>query len=223
MINHIMTKIRPQRIQNDYKGILRDRVPLLENAVVGFSRTCRNVFPLLGDFARFPEVRAILDPSNGRHITLANFEILRLYLPEMIVRWKDNVEKDWASFLLMQIGFELLDSPVQYSELAITTLVCKECNQVFLHSDHKPVIHRCHAYLFPFRYEITLNELQLQSHSPSLFYVASAEVLKILDACGMDRMTTVRILDDFNPRLVCMMGCNTSGIRTIYSWRDAVS
>lgn len=228
LVNHILTKIRPRHLQHAYKEILGDRIRLLEKFRCELSRQCRGVFPLLGDFARFPEIEPLLNPSKGQHLTYDSFDSLKPRLPVIVAHWKYGIQRHLHNNLRARIGLHTGYCPIRISNLAIATFICKHCRHIVLPSHYRLAIHRCCNIALPEpikenEYEATLQKLGLNSYTTAHFYVASQEVLNILEACGKDQFTSVQELDELDPRLTCGPDCGMPGVSAIFNWRDAVS
>ncbi|KAK7683636.1 hypothetical protein QCA50_013474 [Cerrena zonata] len=229
IVKHILTHIRPKRLESDYQSVLEDRIPFLKEARAKFAEPYGTNFPLVEDFARLPEVRAILDPSDGQHINIESFDALEYQIPEIIARWKDNVRDELDAFLRKKLSRHNIPSDLStsilHSNLAIATLFCRKCHQIVQTSNLELAVHGCRTLSWspstPIdRYEPTLEKLELYPYSPSDFYVASSEVLEILQACGKDKLTTVQELDALNHVLPCHKGCDTTDAGATYGWRD---
>lgn len=228
IVNHILTHIRPKRLQTDYKSVLEDRIPLLKVARADFAEPYGTIFPLVEDFARLPEVKAILDPSDGKHVTIESFETLRPQIPDILARWKETIRDELDTFLKKELINIPPDLPVWDSNLAIAALSCTRCHQIVQTSNLELAVHECQPRPWPLTvtgdsYEQSLRSLELYPYSLTDFYVAEGEALKIIQACGKDRLITMQELDALNPQLTCITCSDALKTCITYGWRDAVS
>ena len=234
IVDHLVNNVRPLRQKEECRQVFEKRIPLLQEAVKAFSRSFNGIFPLSGDFALLPEIKTLVDPSNDEDLTIESFESLKSELPNIVSRWKAKYDEDLDVFLKSRV--EDIPMHVQAKDLALAHLFrCRECRGVFSTSNISAVLHNCYNGFYSsaswtFKreagddaYKQALSRFALDLASFSFFSVADLYVLPLLQACGKGRLTTVKDMDDLNPRLTCTVCWSEPGVRTIYTWRDAVS
>ena len=200
---------------------------LLRKAHQVYSRSFNGIFPLLEDFALLPEVKALIDPSNDEELTIESFNEFESELPDIVSRWKAERYEELRTI-------SSIPTHVQGKDLALNHLLRCECRRVFSTSDLSAVLHTCFGdrdlTTFPFFMVKTGDGVYRQMSScfdsglaPRGLSALNIYVMEILEACGKGRLTTVQEMDNLNARLTCTMCRRDPRVRTIYTWRDAVS
>ncbi|KAK7676108.1 hypothetical protein QCA50_020948 [Cerrena zonata] len=232
VVCHVMTKIRPRRLKSEYMESLRQRFVLYRQAMATFARPYRNVFPSTRELARLPDFKAILDPSvNKQEPTIDIYQALEPKIPDIVANWKAEVKEKLDEYL--KNAMDDLPPDISLDNLVFAQMFrCHNCHSVFQNLDYLIAIHECRRrfptaggyYSQDSMYDSTLDILGMCVWKPSRFSTSSPSALRVLEACGKDRLATVQELDQLNPRFTCKkIDCQSLGTETIYNWRDAVA
>ena len=225
-------KIKPLRLEREFRIVLTKRVPLLTKVAKEFAQSFDNIFPPLGDFIHIPEVKAIIHPRNEEEFTTENFQPLLDQLPTLIAHWKRKKCKRLDDYLKQTVPS--IPVQAQCKDFALAHLVyCNHCGHIFSTSDFSAIIHDRKDLSRPDppsgldpedqAYWQAFSSFDLRPSSFSRYAAPFRYVSSILDVCGKGPLTTVQELDDLDPRFVCAPCSKHNGFRTIYTWRDAVS
>lgn len=191
-----MKEIRPRRLQNENKDVLKKCLPLLKTATAAFARPYRNVFPLVREFAHFPEVKAILDPSVNEDFAIEDFDALVPRIPELVANWKAKVQEQLDELLRKQITDLPTETP--YHDLVLTQyLRCTCCSKILSTSCCLPALHDCTRRYRPFStsdntYERTLTDLGMKMWSPGGYVSCASIALIVLEADDSSRIGSAR-------------------------------
>lgn len=229
LVDFITYMIQPQRLRNDYQLVLRDRIRIFTEVAKVFTRSHSKLFPVLGDLVRIPEVKGILEPAEKMTLTIESFKTLEPQLPAILARWTVKSQEDMDKFFRKEISD--IPSSVAPKDLVLAHMLrCLRCFAIIPASHPVPTIHHCQRPIWGRRrtgvsgaYELALHDLGIDPSTMSEYRLLQKYTMKVLEACGRNRLTTIHELDALNPRLTCEMCYKEPGIRTIYTWRDAVS
>lgn len=190
----------------------------------------------MADFARIPEVRAILDQPETITLSHESFDVLVPGLPSILDKWRGDIEHQ------LDIGFRKhfpdLPSGVQVRSLAAGHLIrCKDCKAIFPITNISAPLHHCHLGDFGGDYKYRRSARRpterdrlscaltssgfIQWHPVDfeLLYIVGQEVV---EACKQDRLCTLDTMDKLDPRLPCPKEWLTSDCDESLSWREAV-
>ncbi|KAK7689882.1 hypothetical protein QCA50_006521 [Cerrena zonata] len=228
IIEYIVTKVQPERLQAKYETILERRIPLLKKVTATHARPYRNIFPTAKYLAHLPEFRAILDPSiNDVDPTVESFDLLWSRIPDILVSWRAGVQKKTDECIRNRL--EGLPSDIPLGDLVLThSFECKNCRQIIQNSGCALGLHmhNCQApmsFTLDDMYDEILSRLGFDDWNQWTYMLCSPYALEVLEACGRDRLATTRELDRLDPRFICKsLSCQERGVQTVHNWRDAI-
>ncbi|KAK7683564.1 hypothetical protein QCA50_013402 [Cerrena zonata] len=229
---YLKEAIRPKRLTEEYRAFLQYCLPSLRTAVAAFARLYGNVFPLLASFANLGEIRKHLDPMSKDDIDL-KFGSFKPLLPKLLARWERNVAKRLGKYVRDRSWSINIPANVQPGDLVITyTLCCDSCEQFIPSTGVRPAIHDCAPGLERHQRKLSecddiyvkvLSQLGAQSWHPESYSNLIGYAQSVLVGCNKGDLATVQELDELDPRLSCKICCDSSGLRKIFHWREAVS
>ncbi|KAK7678711.1 hypothetical protein QCA50_018293 [Cerrena zonata] len=232
IIDYIEDNIRPFRIEDERQEFFEYCMPFFHEARASFARSHGNIFPLTNDLASIPQVTEVFTSlEDSDDIEVESFDSMIPLLPKIITTWRTSVDKRLETYLRTAAK---APSSVNIRDLAITRfLYCLGCSQIIQNTEVMPAIHDCVKGTKHFKSHCSFSSTNdpfkkacinsvTQAWMSSQYILISNYVQPVLQACGKERWTTVHELDQLDPRLTCKLGCEDSGIQTIYRWRDAV-
>lgn len=222
-----MDRARERLIAEERRTILVDRLKLITPLVHNLKRQQDDkLFPLPSEFARMPEVRAILEAPNDVTISEQHLlDALNPRLPALLAKWKNAHLERIAACIHKSDPANLPGDPHQLFSLAIGAfLACGVCRLVKEYPDylHEACCHQLTEEDNPDDNYFATLRVTLRVSS-NLAMEMPRTVRSVISAFGQDpNQVTTSIMDALESTISCKW-CKRKGIRPIMDWRAAVS
>lgn len=212
-------------------GQLQPRFITLASVCLSFRREMGSelgeIFPPPMSFARFPEVKEIIDVPAEVEVTLSSFDVLRPIIRNLVTRWRVEGRANLAAAVR-----DVLDLPddVDPLDLAVGCFYrCTRCH--YAQSIEGILTHHCdldRAKRWPLPVYSNTASYTLKRPEYTEVYSIGRTIRKLLEVCGKDwKICTAEEMDTSEVRFYCttLPDITSPGatIRECMNWRAAVS